>query len=80
MKGRHISEYGKYLTLGAHIAASMLVPVLIGIYLDKTFDISPLGIIAGALLGFGGLISIVLKLAAEETARKKQKKTEKYGK
>lgn len=63
MYPHNLSKYGPYIALGAQIAASMIVPVFIGIYIDKYWDLSPWGVIIGALLGFGGLISIVLKLA-----------------
>ncbi len=62
---RDLANYGQYITLGAQIAASMIVPVIIGIYVDNRWNLSPWGVIIGALLGFGGLISIVLKLASK---------------
>jgi F0F1-type ATP synthase assembly protein I len=61
---RNLTNYGQYIALGSHIAASMIVPVVIGIYVDKRWNLSPWGVIIGALLGFGSLISIVIKLAA----------------
>ncbi len=60
---RNLAKYGEFIALGIHIAASMIIPVVIGIYVDKRWDLSPWGVIAGALLGFGSLISIVIKLA-----------------
>ncbi len=74
---RNLATYGEYIALGTHIAASMIVPVVIGIYVDKKWNLSPWGVIIGALLGFGSMISIVIKLAAktgksEYKDRKKQ--------
>ncbi len=63
MHSNNLAKYGAYLALGAQIAASMIVPVVIGIYIDKQWNFSPWGVIIGALLGFGGMISIVIKLA-----------------
>ncbi len=60
---RNLAKYGEFIALGIHIAASMIIPVVIGIYVDKRWDLSPWGVIVGALLGFGSLISIVIKLA-----------------
>lgn len=64
MKRSALAEYGEYIALGTHIAASMLVPVIIGIYADRKLGIQPWGTVVGALAGFAGLISIVLKLVA----------------
>jgi F0F1-type ATP synthase assembly protein I len=79
MQTRDLAKYGEYLALGTHIAASMIVPVVIGIYVDRRWEISPWGVIVGALLGFGSLISIVLRLAVtsgKTEYRKKQHKNE----
>ncbi len=62
---RNLVKYGEFIALGIHIAASMIIPVVIGIYVDKRWDLSPWGVIVGALLGFGSLISIVIKLAVK---------------
>ncbi len=62
---RNLAPYGEYIALGTHIAASMIVPVVIGIYVDKKWNMSPWGVIIGALLGFGSMISIVIKLSAK---------------
>ncbi len=63
MPVKNLAKYGQYIALGAHIAASMIVPVVIGIYIDNRWDITPWGVIIGALAGFSGLIGIVIKLA-----------------
>ncbi len=65
MPNRNLAKYGEYIALGTHIAASMIIPVVIGIYVDKKWNLSPWGVIIGALVGFGSMISIVIKLAAK---------------
>lgn len=79
MQTRNLAKYGEYIALGAHIAASMIVPVIIGIYVDKRWQTEPWGIIFGALMGFGSLVSIVIRLAAtsgKTQYRKKESKKE----
>lgn len=73
MNTRNLVKYGEYIALGSQIAASMIVPVVIGIYADSRWDLSPWGVIIGALLGFGSLISIVLRLAAKTGKTEYQK-------
>ena len=79
MHTKQLAEYAEYLALGTHIAASMLVPVVMGIYADSRWDLSPWGVIIGALIGFGSMISIVIKLASR-TSRTKYRKTNSSGK
>lgn len=74
MRFKNLSQYAQYIALGTHIAASMIIPVVIGIYVDNRWNTAPWGVVIGALLGFGALISIVLKLAMKtgETEYKKR--------
>lgn len=76
MAVKNLAKYGEYMALGTNIAASMIIPVVIGIYVDNRWNFSPWGVIIGALLGFGSMISIVLKLASRtgETEYAKRKK------
>jgi F0F1-type ATP synthase assembly protein I len=77
MKRSALAEYGEYIALGTHIAASMLVPVIIGIYADRKLGTEPWGTLVGTFAGFAGLISIVLKLVASSgkpAAKQKQRK------
>lgn len=62
---KELSRYGQYIALGTHIAASMIIPVIAGMYVDNRWGSSPWGVIIGALIGFGAMISIVLRLAAQ---------------
>lgn len=77
MQIRELAAYGEYIALGTHIAASMIIPVVIGIYIDKRWETSPWGVIIGALLGFGSMISIVFKLAAKTGKSQYMEKKEK---
>ncbi|MEX0686992.1 MAG: AtpZ/AtpI family protein [Balneolales bacterium] len=63
MKGLY--AVSKYLGLGFQIAGTIIVPVLIGIFIDKQLDTTPLGVIIGSLLGFVGLFAFIYKLAIE---------------
>ncbi len=82
MRIKNLTKYAEYIALGTNIAASMIVPVVIGIYVDKRWNLSPWGVIIGALCGFGALISIVMKLAAKtgRTEYKKKKNSSGDGK
>lgn len=74
MQTKDLAKYGKYIALGSQIAASMIIPVVLGIYLGRYWNFDPWGVIIGTLLGFGGLISIVLKLASQTGKSEYQKK------
>ncbi len=41
----------QYLGLGAEIAVALAIPILAGYYADVYFDSSPIGILAGILVG-----------------------------
>ncbi|MDR9417423.1 AtpZ/AtpI family protein [Gracilimonas sp.] len=43
-------KYSEYLGLGAEIAASLVIPILAGYYLDEFFGTSPVLILIGVLL------------------------------
>ena len=74
MRMKNLRAYAEYIALGTHIAASMIIPVVIGIYVDNRWGLSPWGVIIGALVGFGALISIVMKLASRTGRTEYQKK------
>ena len=44
-------EVGQYLSL-ATIALEMVVPILVGVFLDRQYGWSPWGALAGVVLGF----------------------------
>jgi F0F1-type ATP synthase assembly protein I len=44
-------QYREYLSLGAEIALSLSVPIILGSYADGYVDSEPFGVIIGALIG-----------------------------
>lgn len=60
----------EYLGLGAEIAASLLIPIMAGYYLDEYFGTSPVILligVLGAMIGFGFMIvRITKKLDADD--------------
>lgn len=60
----------EYLGLGAEIAASLLIPIMAGYYLDEYFGTSPIILligVLGAMIGFGFMIvRITKKLDADD--------------
>lgn len=73
----NLAEYGEYLGLGIQIAASLLVPLLAGIWLDNKFDLFPWMTVAGALFGIVSIFAIIFKIAwmaNEESEKKKARK------
>lgn len=67
-------KYSEYLGLGAEIAASLFIPIMVGYYLDEYFDTSPLLVLAGILLAiiiFGfTIVRISKKLSEDENGEK----------
>ena len=52
-------KYMEYLGLGAEIAASLLIPIMIGYFLDEYFGTSPILLmvgVLGAMISFGFMI------------------------
>ncbi|MEM1055080.1 MAG: AtpZ/AtpI family protein [Bacteroidota bacterium] len=64
-------EAGPYLTIGLQIALSMLFFVGGGWALDEWAGTSPWGILIGTVLGFLGVMGLVIRLAAEADATKR---------
>ena len=46
-----MKEIAKILTLGGSVAISILLPVLIGHWIDGKLSISPIGVLIGLFLG-----------------------------
>ena len=63
-------EAGPYLTVGLQIAFSMLFFVGVGWAVDAWLGTTPWGVLAGTILGFLGVIGLVIRLAAEANAPK----------
>lgn len=67
------SALSRYSHLGMQFAISFGLPVFGGIYLDKKWGLSPLGVILGAFLGFGIALYQLIKNAQElERAMQKE--------
>ncbi|HKJ34377.1 MAG TPA: AtpZ/AtpI family protein [Balneolales bacterium] len=58
----NLKKYNDAIGLGSEIAAAMIVPVLIGYYIDQHFHISPWGILGGILFGFLGTFNAIYKV------------------
>jgi len=55
-------DLGRYFAL-AQVGLEMVVPIVIGLYLDTKLGWSPWGVVGGAVLGLaGGLAHLVLQL------------------
>lgn len=48
-------SYLKYSGLGMEMALSVVLPLLLGIYLDKQFESAPWGLLLGLVFGLLGL-------------------------
>jgi F0F1-type ATP synthase assembly protein I len=58
-----LSSHGQYIGLGIQIAASMVLPLIGGVWLDKKLNSSPWFTLAGALFGIISIFGIILKIA-----------------
>jgi F0F1-type ATP synthase assembly protein I len=56
-------KYREFLGLGAEIAASLAIPMIAGFYIDKYFNSSPAGILAGVFLGLILFFMTILRIA-----------------
>jgi F0F1-type ATP synthase assembly protein I len=54
-----LNKYAELMGLGIEMAASMVLPVVIGIYIDHRFESTPWGVLIGAFLG---MVAMALKL------------------
>ena len=45
------APYRAYLSLGTEIALLLSLPIIIGSFVDRYFDIKPIGILSGVILG-----------------------------
>ena len=53
----------EYLGLGIQIAASMVMPLLLGVWLDRKFELTPWLTIVGAIFGIVSIFAIIFKIA-----------------
>ena len=59
----NLSAYSEYVGLGIQIAASMVVPLLGGLWLDGKLETSPWFTMAGAFFGIASIFVIIWKIA-----------------
>lgn len=57
-----INKYADVMGLGVEMAVTMVLPILLGIYVDDTFGFKPWGVLLGVFLGLIGLVSRLYKL------------------
>tara|TARA_R110002126_G_scaffold19675_4_gene73852 strand:- start:5864 stop:6094 length:231 start_codon:yes stop_codon:yes gene_type:complete len=65
-------EYAKYLGLGAEIAATLIIPIGLGLVVDIFFDTSPYGVLIGAIFGIGIFFTLIFKIAKDFNKKKGQ--------
>lgn len=58
----NLSDYTEYLSLGAEIAAALLVPILLGYWLDGYFSTSPWLLLIGCLVGIVNIFILIFQL------------------
>ncbi len=57
-----VKKYLKYLSLGVEIAAGLCVPILLGLWIDRTWDTEPWFLIGGVLVGVSTLFGIIFRV------------------
>lgn len=72
-KPEDFRKYNEYIALGSEIAASMVVPLLIGWYVDEHFHTEPWGILVGILFSFLGVFNIIYKLTVQSKNTKSKR-------
>ena len=71
------------LTVGWYVALSLIIPVGVGFWLDRPEMLNKrplfalIGLGAGTVIAFGGLIRMLLRYQAEQEALRKNKQNEK---
>ncbi len=58
------------MSLGSEIAAAMIVPLLVGVYLDKHYNTNPWGVIGGIIIGFLGVFNAVYRVMIRANKKK----------
>jgi len=56
-------KYREYLGLGVEIAASLLLPMIGGFYVDQFFNSSPVGILVGVVVGLILFFLITIRIS-----------------
>lgn len=68
-----LSQYGQYLGLGLEFAASLLLFILLGRYLDQRYGTDPLFTLAGSAMGFAVGFYHMFKTLSGLSKRKENK-------
>lgn len=64
-------EYREYLGLGSEIALSLALPVILGIWIDKKFETSPIFLLIGVFFGLLFFLFLILKISKKLNSPKK---------
>lgn len=77
MSKGNLREYGKYLQFGIQLALTMVVPVLVGFWLDDRLGTFPWLLITGVVFGMLSagwtIYKLVYELELEDKKRKARK-------
>lgn len=66
-----------YAALGSELAGSVLIPVLLGIWLDGEFGWKPWGVVTGAALGMIATGATMARLLIRQNVSKTEKNSKK---
>lgn len=55
------TNWGNYLGYGLQMAVGVGLGVLIGLWVDRRWNCSPIGVIAGSMLGLGSSMYLLIK-------------------
>jgi F0F1-type ATP synthase assembly protein I len=69
-----INKYADVTGFGIEMAVSMVLPVLLGVYLDRHFNVSPWGVLLGVFFGIAAVASRLYKLMVMFDKGKKRNK------
>lgn len=64
-------EYREYLGLGSEIALSLALPIILGIWIDKKFETSPIFLLVGVFLGLLFFLFLILRISKKLNSPKK---------
>ena len=55
-------KYLEYITLGGEIAVAFTAPILVGFWMDSSFNTTPWALLSGILLGLCLMLIIFLRI------------------
>lgn len=70
----NLRKYSEFIGLGSEIAAAMIVPLLIGVYLDKHYNTEPWGVAVGIIIGFLGVFNAIYRVVIKANRNKSDDK------